>query len=179
MRDMMEIRSAISQMTSMVVVSKENTAGAIDTLLPDTKDDEEQKTDSDQRESNFYHNFGISRFARRGLVKSQQGIKLFGIVDVVISSRENTTTTSLCLGLPTWIYARRFELHLMKTCQGWDQSLRSYRTVSYDAEVFHHCMAGNVTGLQGLFESGQASPFEMDPEGRTPLHVRLHLETYL
>jgi hypothetical protein len=79
-------------MTSMVVVSKENTAGANDTLLPDTKDDEEQKTDSDQRESNFYHNFGISRFSRRALVKSQQGIKLFGIVDVVISSRENTTS---------------------------------------------------------------------------------------
>jgi len=60
----------------------------------------------------------------------------------------------------------------MKSCRGWDQSLRSYRRVSQDAEVFQFCMTGNVTGLQRLFEDRQASPFEMDPEGRTPLHVR-------
>jgi len=43
--------------------------------------------------------------------------------------------------------------------------------VSYDAKVFDYCMEGDVAGLQKLFASGQASPFEKDPEGRTPLHV--------
>jgi hypothetical protein len=96
---------------------------------------------------------------------------LMGLLDVAYCERGDQRTTSYAFRLPHWIYGRRFELHLMKSCQGWDQRLRTYRTVPYDATVFAYCMDGNVNGLQHLFGTGQASPFEVDPDGRTPLHV--------
>ncbi|KAH6711298.1 hypothetical protein BKA61DRAFT_692914 [Leptodontidium sp. MPI-SDFR-AT-0119] len=101
----------------------------------------------------------------------KDGRKFFsGLLSIVLSADEHNMTTSVSFGLPRWIYARRFELRMMKSRQGWDQSFRSYRTVSYDAKVFDYCMHGNVVALQQLFASGQASPFEIDPDGRTPLH---------
>jgi hypothetical protein len=116
-------------------------------------------------------NFGYWRRRNWGAIGKQQAAKLLGLVDMVMSEERCTSKTSLFLVLPTWIYARKFELHLMKSRQGWDQSLRSYRVVSYNAQVFHYSMAGDVEGLQRLFASGEASPFEIDPDGRTPLHV--------
>ncbi|KAH7319434.1 hypothetical protein BKA65DRAFT_102195 [Rhexocercosporidium sp. MPI-PUGE-AT-0058] len=101
----------------------------------------------------------------------KDGRKFFsGLLAIVISADEHNTTTSVSFELPRWIYARRFELRLMKSRQGWDQSFRSYRTVSYGAKVFDCCIYGDVVALQQLFASGEASPFEIDPDGRTPLH---------
>ncbi|KAG4430425.1 hypothetical protein IFR05_014095 [Cadophora sp. M221] len=104
--------------------------------------------------------------------EKKDGRRFFsGQLSIVLSSDEHSTTTSVSFGLPRWICARRFELRMMKSRQGWDQSFRSYRMVSYDAKVFDYCMHGNVAALQQLFANGQASPFEIDPDGRSPLHV--------
>jgi hypothetical protein len=116
--------------------------------------------------------FTASRRFKYGSVTRQKGMKtLLGIVDLVIFGGGRTTTTTISLNLPAWIYARRYQFCLTKSFQGWDQTFRSYRVVSFDASVFNYCMTGNVAELQQLFESGQSSPFEVDPEGRTPLHV--------
>jgi hypothetical protein len=105
---------------------------------------------------------------------TQRGRKLLmGLLDVANCERGDERTTSYAFQFPRWIYGRRFELRLMKSCQGWDQRLRTYRTVPYNAKIFAYCMDGNVNGLQHLFGTGQASPFEMDPDGRTPLHVSM------
>jgi len=108
----------------------------------------------------------------RTLLVQQQGMKfLSGILDIVTANQGKITVTSVSVELPAWIWARRFEIHLLKSCRGWDQQLRYYKQVSYDAQVFDFCMDGNVSGLQQLFERGQASPFEVDPDRRTPLHA--------
>lgn len=115
-----------------------------------------------------------SRQRRTHLAKkaTQDGYKMmFGLTDIVKVNQGETTTTSISFGLPSWIYSRRFEMRWNKSCQGWNQSFRTYRIVSYDADVFHLSMEGDVEGLQQLFEKGLASPFEVDPDGRTPLHV--------
>ena len=105
-------------------------------------------------------------------LKTYAGMNLMsGLLSYALAADAHNKTASVSFTLPNWICARRFELRLMKSQQGWDQSFRSYRMVSYDAKVFDYCMDGDVAGLQKLFASGQASPFETDPDGRTPLHV--------
>ena len=94
-----------------------------------------------------------------------------GKLDVVISEKSGSTATTMSLDLPAWIRARRYQFCVEKTVQGWQQVFHSYTIVPFDAPVFKYSMAGDVTGLQHLFDTGQASPFEVDPEGSTPLHV--------
>ncbi|KAL2063621.1 hypothetical protein VTL71DRAFT_5426 [Oculimacula yallundae] len=128
----------------------------------------------DEDDSGAYSRTGASSYRmqqQRSGVKIKDGRNYFsGLLAFIMDADEYNTMTTISFGLPTWINARRFELRLMKCRQGWDHSFRSYRTLSYDAKIFRYCMAGNVAGLQHLFASGQASPFEIDPEGRTPLH---------
>jgi hypothetical protein len=109
---------------------------------------------------------------RRIRISEQHGMKLLGLFDVVLSSLGDTTMTSISVALPKWVNGRTYQATLRKSYQGWDQSFRTYRVVSYDAPVLHYSMAGDVEGLQRLFKDMLASPFEIDPEGRTPLHVR-------
>ena len=115
--------------------------------------------------------------SRQGVI-TQSGIKTpFGVIDLVMAKRKHNRTTSIYLGLPRWLYARRYEIHLRNSYRGWDQSFRSYKVVSFDAPVFQYSISGDVEGLRKLFAAGLASPFEVNSEGRTPLHVRTQLRT--
>lgn len=78
---------------------------------------------------------------------------------------------------PPWLCPRRFELDLKRSRQGWDIMLRSYNIVPYEATIFKHCVNGDVVGIQELFKGGLASPFDMDIDKRTALHVgnRYHI----
>lgn len=51
------------------------------------------------------------------------------------------------------ISARRFP-------GGWDWKLRAYSVVSLDAKVVRFTIEGNIPGLEDLFASGQATPFD-------------------
>jgi len=104
------------------------------------------------------------------------GMKLSDSLGLVIATHGHSTITSVSISLPPWLYARRYEICLVKARQGWDHSFRSYRMIPYDATVFQHCIAGNVAALQQLFGSGESSPFEVDPDGRTPLHVSFKIQ---
>jgi hypothetical protein len=50
--------------------------------------------------------------------------------------------------------------------------LRYYPVVPAAAEIFEACKLGNVQWATSLFTRGKASPFDTDPKGWTPLHVR-------
>lgn len=172
-RDMLEIRCAMSMMPNMAIVNdssndRDNTYGVV-----------EQMSDDEERPNKMPATGPSSQpFSRRiqgRRITNQQYRRLFGLVDLVTYSRGSSTSTSISVTLPTWIYARNFQIHLTKSYQGWDQSFRTYRTVSCDAQVFKLSADGNMEGLQQLFKSGRASPFEIDSYGWTPLHVRLIL----
>jgi hypothetical protein len=94
-----------------------------------------------------------------------------GMLGVVTWKHESSAMAAISLNLPLWIYARKFDINLKRSYQGWDASFRTYRRVPYEARVFGYCVHGDVKGLQQLFQSGAASPFEVDPDGKTPLHV--------
>jgi len=142
-----------------------------------TQDAVEQVSELETRPNKIYtigvlsHPFPRRIQGRR--ITNQQHKRPFGLVDVVTYNRGSSTSTSISVTLPTWICARGFQIQLTKSYQGWDQSFRTYRTVSSHAKVFQFSMDDNVEGLQQLFKSVQASPFEVDSYGRTPLHVRL------
>jgi hypothetical protein len=56
---------------------------------------------------------------------------------------------------------------------GWQYSIQPFRAVEESALVFEFCREGNLEGLKSLFRRGEASPWDRDPKGQTPLLVRL------
>lgn len=167
-REVVQIRTLV---TVFPKVSGPYSKGTIEDInaADDDKGSEDEDFDVTPEKPNVIRRRWKPQQQSRG---KKDGRKFFsGLLSIVLFADEHNTTTSVSFGLPRWIYARRFELRMMKSRQGWDQSFRSYSTVSHDAKVFDYCMHGNVAALQQLFASGQASPFEIDPDGRTPLHV--------
>jgi len=72
---------------------------------------------------------------------------------------------------PTWLLARRYIVHIKRVSGGWDWKLRTYNIVPPHSLVFIHCTNGETESLQSLFNSGQASPFDINPDGNTLIHV--------
>ena len=113
-----------------------------------------------------------SKLGRSKLKNQTHTTRMSGMLEIRRADRGNSTETSISLRLPSWLYARRYDIFFRRACQGWDQSFRSYRVIPYESLVFEYSMAGDVAGLQRLFSTGQSSPFQVDPDGRTPLHVK-------
>jgi hypothetical protein len=66
----------------------------------------------------------------------------------------------------------RVELQLEgKALQGWNYKLRYFNAVSKIAPIFKLCKEGNIRAVEQLFGSGRASPWDVDEDGWTPLHV--------
>jgi ribose 1,5-bisphosphokinase PhnN len=79
---------------------------------------------------------------------------------------------SITVQVPAWIFPRRYQLRARKAQTGWDCRFRTYYPTSFDSSpVFKLCIDGNVEGLQRLFDARLASPFEIDKDGWTTLHV--------
>lgn len=58
--------------------------------------------------------------------------------------------------------------------QGWKQSLNTYRAVPDDAIIFGFCREESISAVGKLIQAGQASVWDTDSCGRTPLHVGLN-----
>lgn len=56
---------------------------------------------------------------------------------------------------------------------GPEMLIRVTNTIPYACETYQHCVDGNVLGLRRLFEIGKASPFDLDPDGVSLLHVSI------
>jgi len=54
---------------------------------------------------------------------------------------------------------------------GWKYSLQIFRAVPENALIFEFCREGNLAAVRTLLSTGNASPWDRDPEGRTPLYV--------
>jgi hypothetical protein len=90
----------------------------------------------------------------------------------VKTSHSKFQKSNIILQFPVRFLSRRFELRFRRSYGGWDHSLRAYRMVPFDAPVFDFCLNGEVEKVQVLFDAELASPFDSDPDGNTPLHVR-------
>ena len=76
---------------------------------------------------------------------------------------------------PTWLWSRILSIRLCTNSVTGSKALtlRLLRYCPFNAPVFRALRSGQ--GLQRcdeLFQSGQASPFDVNPDGNTPLHIR-------
>ncbi len=55
---------------------------------------------------------------------------------------------------------------------GWQYTIQPFRAVAEDSLIFEFCRKGNLEGVRTLFERREASPWDRDPTGQTPLWVR-------
>jgi hypothetical protein len=58
-----------------------------------------------------------------------------------------------------------------KSITGWKYSIQPFRSVPEEAMIFEFCREGNVAAVRTLFNRGEASPWDRDHFGRTPLWV--------
>jgi hypothetical protein len=55
---------------------------------------------------------------------------------------------------------------------GWQYTIQPFRAVAENSLIFEFCRTGNLEGVRTLFERREASPWDRDPSGQTPLWVR-------
>ncbi len=171
-QEVYEVRSIVSQISGAGLVARPNPGKILDTCREIGLEEEDIGNANGRHQETTQCCRTQKR--RHRLTRNRQ-FSISGILDMTMSSGDGITTTSFRWSLPTWIIARKFEINLTRSRQGWDQSLRSYRVVPHDAPIFNYCMDGNIKEVQRLFQRGQASPFEVNCSGMTPLHVRLPL----
>ena len=58
-----------------------------------------------------------------------------------------------------------------KSTAGWQYQIQTFRAVPSHAAIFTFCGEGNLAAVKSLFNLGEASPWDRDPMGRTPLWV--------
>ncbi|TGO86594.1 hypothetical protein BPOR_0291g00130 [Botrytis porri] len=70
------------------------------------------------------------------------------------------------------------ELYILAS-RGWRYSFQPFRAVPESSLIFQFCREGNLGGVRTLLSRGDASPYDRDPLGRTPLWVVLSFGTFL
>lgn len=85
---------------------------------------------------------------------------------------------SFTMMLPLWLAQRSLQIDVYRTAQSWTLSLRPYRTVSYDADIWKSIQQGDFDRMRYLIESGQATVFDRDNYGWTLLHVCFVVSRY-
>ena len=58
-----------------------------------------------------------------------------------------------------------------RSTAGWQYSLNIFRTVPENSPIFEFCRDGNLSAVRTLLTTRNASPWDRDPMGRTPLWV--------
>jgi hypothetical protein len=72
---------------------------------------------------------------------------------------------------PKWLSTTGWELHVGKSCLGWQLNLKPYCIRPNDSLVFQYAMKRNIDGLIRLCNEGLASPRDCDLNGWTALTV--------
>ncbi|KAI9744997.1 MAG: hypothetical protein M1835_002634, partial [Candelina submexicana] len=71
-----------------------------------------------------------------------------------------------------WLFSRGFSISYSHYGQGWIPNIRfrQFNLISEESLIFSFCSSGNIDGVRLLLARGEASPFDTDGEGWTPLH---------
>jgi hypothetical protein len=88
--------------------------------------------------------------------------------------KRSTSRIVVSYQFPDWFWTRSLLVSFVSaSVAGPEMLLRLSNTVPYSSETYQHCMNGDVLGLTRLFETGNASPFDLDPEGLSLLRVSI------
>ena len=74
---------------------------------------------------------------------------------------------------PKWLFgvSRAIEIYESGATAGWTFNIQVYNVVPYDSPQIEMAEFGDVVGIQHLFSTGQASPFDRGMHGNTLLDV--------
>jgi hypothetical protein len=78
---------------------------------------------------------------------------------------------SFSLIVPRWLTQYSLQISVCRAAQNWTLNLKPYRTVPHNSELWTVIGNGDFNKFRHLIDSKQATVFDRDPWGRTPLHV--------
>lgn len=70
------------------------------------------------------------------------------------------------------------DVAMKKSTQGWKNSIRTFRAVSDNSLIFEFCKSENTMGVKTLLSRGEASAWDTNSLGWTPLHVSLSISEH-
>jgi hypothetical protein len=74
-----------------------------------------------------------------------------------------------------WGVSFGVDMAITKSIHGWKNNIRTFRAVPDNSLIFDFCKTGNTMGVKSLLARGDASPWDTNSLGWTPLHVSLSL----
>ncbi|KAH0489240.1 hypothetical protein TgHK011_009679 [Trichoderma gracile] len=80
--------------------------------------------------------------------------------------------------LPAWLPRSIYELVYTPSVSGWTYTYRVYNIVPNDSEIMMRIKAGDLAGVQELFSTKKASPFDRSIHNATLLHEAASHEQY-
>ena len=83
------------------------------------------------------------------------------------------TAWAVRLQFPSWLSSTVVHLQATRAQMGWQMNLDPICIRSREADIFRAAGNGNLKWIQELFESGQASPFDVDTDGKGIFWVSL------
>ena len=103
--------------------------------------------------------------------RSTYAVTTMGLVDNEPSKRTLHEEVIFRYRSPAWLINRIYCFRASWASCGWDVRTRVYNVVRKDSKVFWCASQDDVQGLQELFNRREATPFDCDKNGFTPLHV--------
>ena len=75
---------------------------------------------------------------------------------------------------PKWLFgvSRAIEIYDSQANSGWNFNIQIYNVVPAESPIFEMVRDGDIVGIQHLFSTRQASPFDREENGWTLLDVR-------
>lgn len=92
--------------------------------------------------------------------------------DMAVQHHERDTIW-LSVHIPSWFLKNQWALSVAKATRGWHYSLRMYRVLSNDADIFNYCMNGDLEKVKKMVLGGEVSIYDQNESGLTLLHVSL------
>ena len=96
--------------------------------------------------------------------------------DEILGDTENQEfETCVAIRPAPWLLSRHLDLQMTRSLSGWTWGGRQFCLVERDALIFKYCKDGNLNGVRDLFQHKLASPFDVNIDNYTPLHVRRYI----
>jgi hypothetical protein len=93
------------------------------------------------------------------------------------SRKRSSSRVIVSYQFPRWFWTRSLLASFVTAnIAGPEMLIRVSNTIPYASETYQQCQTGNVHGLLRLFENGNASPFDLDPDGLSLLRVSYSID---
>jgi len=86
-------------------------------------------------------------------------------------ARESYITIRPALWLARFGLKYGIQVAISQSLGNWKHALNTFRPVPDDSLIFDFCKLGNIDGVRLLLDKGDASTWDTNSQGRTPLHV--------